>query len=148
MANRIPARLSASEGRKFGVTLGVAFLALAFLAWWRAQHALALLLARPEAWGYRHWAAATFAALAAALIVSAVAAPTRLAPVERVWMGMAHALSRVTTPIFMGVVYFVILTPVGLALRVLGRNPLAVTARDGSAWAARADRKGDLTRQF
>jgi hypothetical protein len=34
---RVPARLSPAEGRRFGITVGLAFLALALLFWWRGH---------------------------------------------------------------------------------------------------------------
>jgi hypothetical protein len=65
-------------------------------------------------------------------------------------MRFAHGLSKITTPIFMGVVYFVVLTPVGLLRRLLGRNSL-VRPQGGTFWVSRpagTARKGDLERQF
>ena len=59
-----------------------------------------------------------------------------LGPVQRAWMGLAHAISKVTTPIFMGVVYFLVLTPIGLLRRALGRQAVART-RSASSWMTR-----------
>jgi hypothetical protein len=52
-------------------------------------------------------------------------------------MGLAHAISRVTTPVFMGVVYFVVLTPVGLLRRAFGHNAIAAEAEGDSYWVSR-----------
>ena len=35
--NRVPARLTPAEGRKFGLTVGAAFLVLAAIPWWRGH---------------------------------------------------------------------------------------------------------------
>jgi len=77
--------------------------------------------------------------------------PTRLGPVQRAWMGLAAALSRVTTPVFLGVVYFGAILPMGLLLRALGRNPLAHPGPQASRWIARpveARSRRDMERQF
>ena len=75
-----------------------------------------------------------FALVGASLALAGLAVPTRLGGIERAWMAVEHAISKVSTPIFMGVVYFLMLTPTGLAMRLLGRNRL-VNARGGSsAW--------------
>jgi hypothetical protein len=76
--------------------------------------------------------------------------PAQLGPVHRAWMGLAHLLSRVTTPIFMSVVYFVVITPVGLLKRLFGRNPMKAALANGSYWVPReADAmRGDMERQF
>jgi hypothetical protein len=47
-------------------------------------------------------------------------------------MKLAHALSKVTTPIFMGIVYFVVLTPIGFIRRSFGGNPLVHKAENES----------------
>ncbi len=88
--------------------------------------------------------------LAGGLLISAgVAVPTRLGPIERAWMGMALAISKVTTPIFMSVVYFLVLTPVGLMRQAAGRNPLRRDASQSSHWIGRDRIKtGGLRRQF
>src|SRR5258707_6130820 len=36
------------------------------------------------------------------LVIAALLVPTWLGPIERAWMGLAHLISKVTTPIFMG----------------------------------------------
>ena len=134
MATAIPARLSPAEGRKFGLTVGGAFLVLAALLWWRGKGA-----------------APVFTALGAALTLAAIAIPTQLGPIQRAWMGLAHLISKVTTPIFMGVVYFVVLAPIGLLMRAFGRNPMAAKVEGGGYWAPRLDavhQRSDMRRQF
>jgi hypothetical protein len=132
LAEGSPARLTAPEGRKFAFTLAAAFGGLAALLWWRERRTVATALA----------------GLAVALALAGLLLPGRLGPVHRIWMGFAHALSRVTTPIFMGVVYFLVITPVGLVRRAVGGNPLR--AQHGSSgWVDRQNTpRGDLTRQF
>jgi hypothetical protein len=130
----IPARLSSAEGRKFGVTVGAAFLVFAGLF---------------HFWRHRETAGAIFGVLGAALILAALAVPTRLGPLQRAWMGLAHAISKVTTPLFMGIVFFVIMTPIGLLMRLVGRRPLVHREQDGSFWAAPVSGgRSDMERQF
>jgi len=64
-------------------------------------------------------------------------------------MGVAHAISKVTTPIFMGVVYFLVITPVGVLRRLFGANSLRAAPGQTSGWVDRRPTpRGDLTRQF
>lgn len=49
-----------------------------------------------------------------------LAFPTSLRPVYRIWMRFGLLLNRVTTPLIMGVLFFLIITPLALALK-LGR---------------------------
>ena len=133
MDERIPARLTPSEGRKFGLTVGTAFLLLGALLLWRQRHA----------------AAAAMGLLGTLLFAAALAIPTRLGLVQRGWMGLARAISRVTTPIFMGVVFFVVVTPIGLVMRLFGHRPLVHKEVGGGFWTTPASGgRSDLERQF
>jgi len=132
LAKGIPARLTAAEGRRFGLTVGGAFLLLAAVARWRGREV-------PEY---------AFGSLAALLIAAGVLLPARLGPVNRAWMGLAHAISKVTTPLFMSIVYFVILMPVGLLMRAMGRNPVRHRPVNQSYWMKRTDAHGTMTNQF
>lgn len=81
----------------------------------------------------------------------AVVVPVALIPVERVWMKGAHAVSLVTTPIVMGLVYYVVLTPIGLIVRGFRGNPLKHQPGENGYWHLRdaADVARDrLERQF
>ncbi len=132
MAQASPARLSPREGRKFAVTLAAAFGVLAGIAWWR-QSPRSLLV---------------FGVLAGALALGGLLVPGKLGPVYRAWMGLAHVLSKVTTPIFMGVVYFLVITPIAVLRRTFGGNPLR-QHRGATGWVDRQQApRGDLTRQF
>ena len=66
-------------------------------------------------------------------------------------MTFARSLSKVTTPIVMGIVYFLVIFPIGFAMRILNRSPLAVKATNNSFWVPRAgeeDRRGGMKHQF
>jgi hypothetical protein len=144
MAARVPTRLTvpghaarrltAAEGRRFGLTVGGAFLALGSFLWWRGRSVPGVIAAT----------------LGSTLILAGLLLPTRLGPVERAWMRLALAISRVTTPIFMGVVYGLVITPIAVLRRALGNNPLRHPADAASYWFSRdgAERQSDLGRQF
>jgi saxitoxin biosynthesis operon SxtJ-like protein len=133
VAEGIPARLTPGEGRKFGLTVGGAFLALAGLLWWRGRVVGALVCA----------------VLGGVLVLAGLIVPARLGTVHRAWMGFGRLMSRVTTPLFMGIVYFLILTPTGWVMRLLGKNPVARPPVEGSFWVRRPEGKhGRMDHQF
>jgi hypothetical protein len=130
----IPARLTPAEGRRFGLTVGIAFLVLASLLY---------------LWRHKETAGAAFGVLGALLLIATLVAPTRLGPLQRAWMGLARVISKVTTPVFMGIVFFFVITPIGLLMRLFGRRPLVHRERDRSFWASPASGgRSDLERQF
>ena len=134
MENTNSARLTPAEGRKFGLTVGAAFLVLAGISYWRGHRIPVIVLG----------------ALGALLVLAGLLIPGQLGPVYRGWMGLAAAISKVTTPIFMAIVYFLVLTPAGLIMRLVGHRPLEHEAVNGSYWQRRpeGERVADMTRQF
>jgi Saxitoxin biosynthesis operon protein SxtJ len=134
MAERIPARLTAAAGRRFGTTVGLAFSVLAAIAWWRGHPTTTTILG----------------GLGGTLLVAGLVIPTYLGPVERAWMGLAHAISKVTTPIVMGAMYLLVFTPVGWIRRITGGNPMVHAEVDHSYWRSRAEgaRRSSLERQY
>lgn len=133
MAQQVPARLSTKERLRFGLGVGSVFLVLAVISRWRG-HAVAPLL---------------LATIGAVLVLAAITLPALLDPMYRAWMGLARAISKVTTPIVMGLIYFVVLTPIGLARRLFGGNPLEAKSNDGSYWVKHSSSSGhSMTQQY
>lgn len=121
------------ELRDFGLLVGGAFGVIAVIAFWRHKPNIV---------------PGVFGALGGLLILTGLAVPAVLSKVYTAWMGLAVLLSKVTTPIFMGVIYFVIITPVGAVMRAAGRSKLKSVGE--TAWFTRAsgERRSDLERQF
>jgi len=132
LAHRVPARLTAAEGRKFAFPVGGAFLVLAGLTAWRGHTTVSTV----------------FGVVAGLLVLAGTIAPARLGPVYRAWMRLAELISRVTTPVFMGVLYFLVIMPVGVVRRRFGKNPLVHAPASDSYWIPRTQPKSDLKRQF
>lgn len=59
------------------------------------------------------------------LAVWALIAPMRLRPVYHYWMRLALLLSRITTPLILGVVFFLVFLPVAAGMKIFGRDPMA-----------------------
>jgi len=127
--------LSRAAGRRFGLTLGTAFVVLSGAAWWRGREAVAVVAL----------------GLGGACLLAGIVLPSRLGPVQRAWLGLGAALSRVTTPIFLGATYFGAIAPIGLLLRAFGRDPLTRHRRLTTCWVTRPDAarsRSDMERQF
>jgi len=124
---------SAGEGRKFGLMVGTAFLVLAGILWWRDRELLRNITA----------------SLGGLLVVAGLIVPAQLGPVYRAWMKLALAISKVTTPILMAIIFYLVITPAGLLARLFGHRPLA--HQGSSNWIARSaesGRRSNLERQF
>jgi hypothetical protein len=134
VAERIPTRLSRGEARRFGLVVGSAFVLFGTLLWWGDRPSAGLLLG----------------GLGAALMVYGVMLPRALSPVHRAWMALALALSKITTPIFLGCVYFGIITPIGFVRRLFGHDAVRPKPTSGTLWVPRNSRPGqpDMKHQF
>jgi hypothetical protein len=124
---------TAGEGRKFGLMVGTAFLVLAAVLWWRDREMLRNITA----------------SLGGLLVLAGLILPAQLGPVYRAWMKLALAISKVTTPIFMGIIFFLVITPAALLARLFGHRPLRHPG--SSNFIVRTEAKGkrsNLERQF
>ena len=129
-------RLSKAELRKFGLTVGGAFAVFGAISWWRGHELPPRVL----------WT------LAALLMVPGAVAPAVLGPVHRVWMAFATVLGHVNTRIILTVLFYLVMTPVGLIMRLF-RDPLDRSLRDRSTtqWIKRESQPvdpGRYERQF
>lgn len=93
--------------RKFGLTVGAVFLALALFLLWRKVE-----------WGVY------LAFLGGPLVLLGAALPRILRPVYIAWMAMALAIGSVMTAVLLSVFFIVVITPVGLFFRLIGRDVL------------------------
>ena len=93
----------------------------------------------------------TLLALAGASALVAIARPRWLARPNSAWMALGRLLHRVTSPIVIAVIYFGVITPTGLVMRALGKDPLRLR-RDPDAetyWLPRAPSEDrSMERQF
>ena len=94
--------------RRFGWTVGGAFAVLGALLLWR----------------HRTAAGAVAVSLGGALLLLAAAAPALLAGPHRAWLALARVLGRVNSAIFLFLTFFLVLTPLGVVLRLFGRDEL------------------------
>lgn len=92
-------------------------------------------------------------AVAMALLVAALAAPQLLRPLNVVWFKLGMALSRIMTPVIMGLVFFLVVTPTALVMRARRADLLKLRFDPGakSYWIERAPPGPDprsMTNQF
>ena len=109
---------SVPDERSFGFSVGGVLLAIAAWVWWRDSETAAGILA-------------TIGGLLAA---AAALAPSILRRPKRVWFRAAHILGWINSRILLGLFFAIIITPVGVVMRMAGRNPLRGAAGP-SNWA-------------
>jgi len=60
----------------------------------------------------------------AVLGLAGLLAPEALRPVHYWWMRLALVISRVTTPLFLAMVFFLVFTPIGLFMKIFGKDAM------------------------
>ncbi len=131
MAPPARTRLTRHDGMMFAFTLAAGFSGLSVVFAWRRRIVPA---------------EATFA-LGALLLLAGMLLPTHLGSVRRAWMGLGHAIGKITGPIVMALIYFLALAPIGYIRRTFGRSPLARERAATSYWIPRAGRDADERRR-
>lgn len=121
-------KVSKSDLRKFGLSVGGVFVVLGLLSWLRGHDVAPRVL----------WV------LGGLLVVPGAVAPALLAPIQRAWMSAAGALGYVNTRIILAVFFYLALAPFGLVRRLV-RDPLNRSMNDDeeSVWVRRTTRPID-----
>ena len=90
-------------------------------------------------------------AVAAAFLAIAFFAPKILAPLNKVWFKFGMLLSMIVSPIVMGIIFFVTVTPIGLIRRIKHPDPLNQNfdPQADSYWITRdADSMHSMRKQY
>lgn len=115
--------------REFGLIVGGMFLLLT--GWWLYR-------------GKFHTVTQITLPVGALLVLLGIILPRALFYPNKAWMALAEALSFVSTRIILAVVYFLIITPIGLVKRSFGWDPLYRRApRSDSYWREYSARQRD-----
>jgi Saxitoxin biosynthesis operon protein SxtJ len=85
--------------------------------------------------GPRWWALATSAAFLAVTFI----APNLLKPLNQLWFRFGMLLHKVFNPLVLGLMFIVVITPIALVLRLLGKRliPLKPDVNAASYWIKR-----------
>ncbi len=117
--------------RQFGTVVGGIFLLIGLFTTWRGS-----------------WPPPVSTAVGVVgltLVVLGLVAPGALVQPRRGWMALAEALGYVSTRVILGIVFFLILTPIGLVMRRAGWDPLASRRRPGqTAWVPYSPRAANV----
>ena len=72
-----------------------------------------------------------------------------LTPLNLLWFKFGMLLGRIVSPIVMGLVFFLVVTPTGLIMRILNKNLLRLKKKNiKTYWIERSSIKSDMKNQF
>ena len=69
----------------------------------------------------------------------AIAAPAFLTPLNKAWMKLGDLMGKVVSPLVLGVIFYVLISPVALVTRLFGRDELRLKrTHSNTCWIDRA----------
>ena len=72
-----------------------------------------------------------------------------LNPLNIVWVKFGELLGRIIAPIVMFIIYFIIVTPIGLFMRLIGKDLLNIKfSKANTYWIKREKKVGSMKKQF
>ena len=111
-----------SSDRSFGLVFAGFFALLAAYGWWHASGRWPLYLG-----------------IAGVFLLAALVWPNVLKPLNRLWTKLGYVLGRIVSPLVLGLIFFVVMTPLGLLMRLLRKDTLRLRGNPGagSYWIVR-----------
>ena len=112
--------------RSFGLLFSAVFALLAGYGWFFKGWPLAVVL--------------LLVAVALAFVLLGFVAPKVLRPLNWLWFQLGQLLGKIVSPIVLGAIFFLMLTPISLVTRLFGRDELRLKrkASQTSYWLDRA----------
>ena len=76
--------------------------------------------------------------------------PDALYPLNKIWFKFGLLLGNIVSPIVMGIVFFIIVTPIGIIMRIIGKDLLNKKINNSvkSYWIKREQMIGTMKNQF
>ncbi len=72
-----------------------------------------------------------------------------LSPLNKSWIKLGEILGRIIAPIVMAIIYFLILTPISLLVRIFGKDLIGMKFKQtGTYWIKRKKDIGTMNKQF
>jgi len=99
--------IKGSSDRSFGMIFAAFFAIVSAISWYYAG---------------AHWTWWFTGAVVFALV--ALISPRLLGPLNRLWMKFGLLLALIISPIALGLIFYLCITPIGLVMRLFGKDPL------------------------
>ncbi len=72
-----------------------------------------------------------------------------LTPLNKLWMKFGLILGSIVSPIIMGVIFFLVVTPIGIFMKILGKDLLNLKFNNNRTyWMKKSDIKSKMKNQF
>lgn len=124
------------SNENFGVFFGAVLSGLALLTYYQNKGAVLV---------------GSLAFVAAAFFLTSQFSPRYLLPLNRLWKALGDFLGSIVSPVVLGILFFLFVTPIAIVLRLSGRDELRLKKCDSASfWTHRDDssEKMSFKRQY
>jgi hypothetical protein len=81
--------------------------------------------------------ASTFFIIALLFIIISIVNADLLLPLNKIWMKVGIILGRIISPIIMAAIFFMLITPYSIVMRIMGRDELKLKKMSKTYWIPR-----------
>ena len=74
--------------------------------------------------------------------------PNLFTPLNKLWTQFGILLGKVISPIVMGLVFFFVVTPIGILVRLFKKDVMGLKKKETSYWINREDKVQSMRKQF
>ena len=86
--------------------------------------------------------------LSLVFLIITIIKPNFLSSLNKLWIQFGILLGKIISPIVMGMVFFFVVTPIGILVRVLKKDVMGLKRGASSYWINRVDKVQTMKKQF
>ncbi len=125
-------RKTEAELKSFGLSMALIFSLFSMYAFYRGRDTFLYLCLLIALFG-----------------LTAIIKPSWLFYVDKFWSWLGETLGKIMTPVIMGLIYYLVITPIGLIMRIAGKDLLDQRIdKNASSYWIKADSMGSGSRYF
>ena len=81
-------------------------------------------------------------------LIITIIRPNLFTFLNKLWIKFGILLGRIISPIVMGLVFFLVVTPIGVLVRILKKDVMGLKRGESSYWINREDKLQSMKKQF
>ena len=82
------------------------------------------------------------------ILIITIIKPNLFTFLNKLWIKFGILLGKIISPIVMGLVFFFVVTPIGILVRILKKDVMGLKRRTSSYWINREDKVQSMKKQF
>ena len=86
--------------------------------------------------------------LSLVFLIITIIRPNLFTFINKLWIQFGILLGKIISPIVMGLIFFFVVTPIGLLVRILKKDVMGLKRRANSYWINREDKLQSMKKQF